>query len=321
VDSEADYFADQAGVWEIFDTTPDTHGKVMRQVVTERPICWANDITPVSVIGDESWSVFDVAADVYLEVSGGAAFVGAAITGTTGATGYLFSVASTGAWFLATNVSFTQKLTSGTTTAPGINKWFRVRLQVANGAATGSVNGANVFTNFAVASRKGWAAIGTGAYQKARFDNFALSGGTAVCKEPYSGEDVLMNTCASTSGGTSPSQTWAINTDGTISLRDSQNKYCFNATGKDGTSGDPDIFLAACDSASTSQVFVYDSAASTIKQKSSGNCLDITGQSTADGARIEVYPCNGGTNQQWRYNSTTGLITSQLNGKCVGTCL
>jgi galactosylceramidase len=321
VDSEADYFADQAGVWEIFDTTPDTHGKVMRQVVTERPICWANDITPVSVIGDSTWSVSDVAVDVYLEVSGGAAFVGAGITGTTNAAGYLFSVNSNGGWFLATNVSFTDKLTSGTTTAPGVNKWFRLRLQVNNGAATGSVNGVNVFSNFAVTSRKGWAAIGTGAYQKARFDNFALSGGQELCKAPYSGEEVYVYTCSGTSGGSSPSQTWALNGDGTISLKDSQNKLCFNATGKDSTSGDPDIFLAACDASSAAQVYTYDSSTSTIKQKSTGNCLDIVGQSTEDGARVELYPCNGGANQQWRYSATSGLLTTVLDGKCVSTCL
>jgi len=31
----------------------------------------------------------------------------------------------------------------------------------------------------------------------------------------------------------------------------------------------------------------------------SGKCLDVTGASTANGAIVEQWPCNGGTNQKW----------------------
>jgi hypothetical protein len=31
----------------------------------------------------------------------------------------------------------------------------------------------------------------------------------------------------------------------------------------------------------------------------SGLCLDVTGGSTADGALVELWNCNGGSNQQW----------------------
>ena len=30
-----------------------------------------------------------------------------------------------------------------------------------------------------------------------------------------------------------------------------------------------------------------------------GYCLDVTGGSTADGALVELWGCNGGSNQQW----------------------
>ncbi|WP_367318421.1 RICIN domain-containing protein [Streptomyces sp. HUAS ZL42] len=32
----------------------------------------------------------------------------------------------------------------------------------------------------------------------------------------------------------------------------------------------------------------------------SGLCLDVTGASVASGALIELWTCNGGSNQQWQ---------------------
>ncbi|MGW2963129.1 RICIN domain-containing protein [Streptomyces sp. NPDC001220] len=37
----------------------------------------------------------------------------------------------------------------------------------------------------------------------------------------------------------------------------------------------------------------------TIKARTSGECLDVNGASTADSAALITYTCNGGTNQQW----------------------
>jgi putative hemolysin len=38
----------------------------------------------------------------------------------------------------------------------------------------------------------------------------------------------------------------------------------------------------------------------TIVNRNSGKCLDVNGGSTADGANILQWTCNGGTNQKWR---------------------
>jgi hypothetical protein len=37
----------------------------------------------------------------------------------------------------------------------------------------------------------------------------------------------------------------------------------------------------------------------TITGVQSGLCLDVTGASTANGAPVELWTCNGGSNQQW----------------------
>ncbi|WP_443052852.1 RICIN domain-containing protein [Streptomyces sp. FXJ1.172] len=36
-----------------------------------------------------------------------------------------------------------------------------------------------------------------------------------------------------------------------------------------------------------------------IKARASGECLDVSGASTANSAAFITYTCNGGSNQQW----------------------
>ena len=46
-----------------------------------------------------------------------------------------------------------------------------------------------------------------------------------------------------------------------------------------------------------------------------GKCLDITGASTANGALIELWQCNGGANQQWQ--ASNGELVNPASGKCL----
>jgi len=62
----------------------------------------------------------------------------------------------------------------------------------------------------------------------------------------------------------------------------------------------------------------------TVVNELSGKCLDVSGASTADGAAVIQYTCNGATNQQFTLNPVTALGNShdyQLvavhSGKCV----
>ncbi len=47
---------------------------------------------------------------------------------------------------------------------------------------------------------------------------------------------------------------------------------------------------------------------------SSSKCVDDNGQSTANGSRIQIWDCNGGSNQQWTVASNGTL---QVYGKCM----
>ncbi|MFC4059368.1 pectate lyase, partial [Planomonospora corallina] len=54
--------------------------------------------------------------------------------------------------------------------------------------------------------------------------------------------------------------------------------------------------------------------------EASGLCLDVNAKSTADGAALVQYACNGGANQTWKLANVSGgqSLTAAHSGKCAG---
>jgi RHS repeat-associated protein len=48
-----------------------------------------------------------------------------------------------------------------------------------------------------------------------------------------------------------------------------------------------------------------------------GRCLDIAGNNTADGTNVQLWDCNAGPAQVWRYNWVDQTIRSPYSGKCL----
>ena len=48
----------------------------------------------------------------------------------------------------------------------------------------------------------------------------------------------------------------------------------------------------------------------------SNRCLDVPGQSQTNGTQVEIWDCNGGTNQQWTLNSD-GTLRGTQSGLCL----
>jgi galactosylceramidase len=69
------YTADIADVFEIVDR-PDNNGKCLRQVIPERPIEWAPEYMPYTIIGDDQWRDYEVSVDVYLNPGDSAGVMG-----------------------------------------------------------------------------------------------------------------------------------------------------------------------------------------------------------------------------------------------------
>ncbi|WP_030993863.1 RICIN domain-containing protein, partial [Streptomyces sp. NRRL WC-3744] len=47
-----------------------------------------------------------------------------------------------------------------------------------------------------------------------------------------------------------------------------------------------------------------------------GKCLDVTGNSTADGAKAQLWSCTGGANQKWTVTAAHDIVNPQAN-KCL----
>lgn len=54
----------------------------------------------------------------------------------------------------------------------------------------------------------------------------------------------------------------------------------------------------------------------TLVNPQSGKCLDVAAGSTANGARVQLWSCNGTGAQQWQSNAN-GTITNPQSGKCL----
>ncbi|GAB2828683.1 hypothetical protein GCM10027073_66780 [Streptomyces chlorus] len=60
----------------------------------------------------------------------------------------------------------------------------------------------------------------------------------------------------------------------------------------------------------------------TLTNRNSGKCLDVSGSSTADGANVQQYACNGRANQRWRLEDLgddTHRLVNVTSGKALDT--
>lgn len=183
VSSEAAFFADQAGSWEIIDTA-SSRGKVMRQMVTELPISWCakNEAPyPYSVIGDSKWQQpLTVSVDVMIE-SVGTAFVaigverGSCAAAGVGSQAIVFSINTTnhGLWQLTNSTAINNPLASGNVTiTPGT--WYTLTLTVLADHSEAFIDGTFVGRcTLSASSSSGFVAIGS-SWNYVQFDNFYL---------------------------------------------------------------------------------------------------------------------------------------------------
>lgn len=81
--------------------------------------------------------------------------------------------------------------------------------------------------------------------------------------------------------------------------------------GKDPHSGSPAVSVMTCDG-TTAQQFVNDTRTLQLRNVGNGQCLDITGHATNDGASVETYSCDPTPlpNQVWRWDSVSQAIVS-----------
>ncbi|KAK3611679.1 hypothetical protein CHS0354_012049 [Potamilus streckersoni] len=192
---EPNNFAQQVGSFEVVDTTDSQHKKVYRHVVLHDPITWCpiNLVFPISIIGNSSWT------DLYVEVD--------AMIGQVNASDGVFvatrvsnlgceSFHAVGVFFflfpdkkkyeVTGDLARTQLISSGNADAK--TGWNTLGLLVKNHTAVGTLNGKELFGVMlpVKASKMGFAALGTGSFGIADFDNFQIHDGK-------DGENYLIN--------------------------------------------------------------------------------------------------------------------------------
>ncbi|XP_062513660.1 galactocerebrosidase-like isoform X2 [Corticium candelabrum] len=311
--SEAANFADQSGVFEIYDTK-SSHGKVMRQVVLERPITWCNDANqPISLLGDQSWQDVNVSVEGMVEKNT-SVFVAARVhtggCGIAGTDGFFLWLSSDGPFTITSDLAGKKVLSKGDGHGKA-GQWFTLFIHVLKQTAIAMINGEIVYqTDSFTGSSSGWAAIGTSSFDYAQFDNFYVNSSALPClSQPSAGQSVVMS-------ARSTIKMWQMNADGTIQLVNTS--FCLDVSGKT-SAGGLNVVIEKCQSGSSTQTYLYEKARMLLKLKQSNNCLEIMNMDTSEGAEVELWPCNG-ANQQWLIPSGPGLINIQLDNTYLAVC-
>jgi len=142
------YTADIAGVFELSHRT-DGKGRCLKQVLAEKPQCWAPEWEPYTIIGDAKWTNYQVSVDLYINQKGTAG-----IMGRVNGTGYGYGIQPNAYYMTLSDsgrlalyvVSQDEKVPArllAATTVNGINanQWHKVGLIFNGSSITGLLEG------------------------------------------------------------------------------------------------------------------------------------------------------------------------------------
>ncbi|XP_074091686.1 galactocerebrosidase isoform X2 [Macrotis lagotis] len=180
--SEAPNFADQTGVFECFTNTEEKgdHTFTLRQVITQRPITWSADADQtISIIGDYNWKNLVITCDVYIETPHfGSVFIAGRVNKGGGiirsAKGIFFWIFADGTYQITKDLarSVIMKDDYANVTA---GKWYTLNLNINKFSVSAAIDGVVLWTGGKFFyPQNGWAAIGTGSFEFAQFDNFHI---------------------------------------------------------------------------------------------------------------------------------------------------
>ena len=184
--SQAAYFTDQSGSFEVVAADPSIGGNVLRQMMPQLPVSWCGE-TPLaySVMGSHDWRDVNVTADVMIEANG-TAFIAAAVTdggclGGKGSPGFTFAVLSSGMWVLSNDTGLAGQLATGKLPSFQAGQWIKLSLAITDDTIAAYVSMQRVATVNVGGSnwRSGWAAIGS-SYDYVQFDNFSVTKPTSI---------------------------------------------------------------------------------------------------------------------------------------------
>ncbi|MEV6008134.1 ricin-type beta-trefoil lectin domain protein [Streptomyces sp. NPDC051976] len=313
VGTEAKYLSDIQGAFEVTACGGGRSGRCVRQMTPRAPIAWAKLGDPSALLGDTTWSNYQVSSDVLLEQAGYAEIIGRAgwqNYGTAGLDAYYLRLSNTGAWSLLRNDTSNTMTTlkSGSIAAPGTGTWHNLSLTSSGSILTAAIDGATVATATDTSWGTGQVGLGTSQSETAQFDNLRI---TPVSGPPPPVTGRLVGTgsgrCLDVPGGATANgtqvelwdcnggtnQQWTQASNGALQVYGTK---CLDVLNQATTAGSP-VAIWDCNGGANQQWTAKPDG--TLVGVQSGLCLDATGAGTANGTAIEIWTCNGGSNQKW----------------------
>ena len=177
------YNVDLTGVFEIANR-PDGSGKCLRQVLAQKSNAWGGEWTPLSMLGDQNWTDYEVSADVYFDNGGWAGVMGRIASPNAG---YYLKLQPSGAWALyAATGGAGSSLATGLATLSG--QWHNVKLRFQGSTITGFIENKQVCSVSNTTYTKGMVGLVTGdpsgTRNTAMFDNLLVNTVNGAVPQP-----------------------------------------------------------------------------------------------------------------------------------------
>jgi len=274
--TEARYLSDMQGSYEI-QPCVGRAGKCVTQMAPVRPIEWQDDSDAFSLLGDQDWGNYTVSADVRLAGAGTVELMGRANSQSR-------PQSHQDAYYFRVSNTGAWSIVAGDTSG--------ALTTLASGTTTAL--GTNAWHTLSV-TFQGNTITGAvdGHTAGSATDGRWTNGQAGIGIVGYATDQ--FDNLAIAPGAGSPTRQGPI-TSGLAGK-------CAQAGAK--------VVLADCDGSAAQNWTVRNGAL-----VNSGQCMDVTGQATANGTLVELWDCNGGSNQQWT-QAADGSLRSAQSGKCL----
>ncbi len=178
--TEAKYVSDMQGSFEIRACRNGRTGMCEQQVAPVKPIEWQGDSDAYALAGDTTWQNYTVSVDVSLQQPGTVELIGRVgkqARPQNKQAGYEFRLSNSGSWTLAKNdtTGTLTTLANGTTTAPGLDSWHTLTLDLRGSTITAKDDSTVLATVRDSSYAAGQIGFGVVGYQTDQFDNLQVT--------------------------------------------------------------------------------------------------------------------------------------------------
>ena len=178
--SQATYLTDQAGSYEVVAAADVSRGRVLRQMVPQRPVSWCTEAPlTYSIIGDYGWREVRASVDVLIEERG-VAFVAAAVSQGgcvwgSGTPAIVWAISTDGAWMLSNDTDLKRPLAQGKVVIRN-HTWYTLELDVSAAGTRALLDGQQLafLPQLNSSAHHGWIGLGS-SYDYVQFDRLHIN--------------------------------------------------------------------------------------------------------------------------------------------------